>query len=84
MAAVLLAEGDANKLRRARSRGRAAERTGIEAWPVVRLAFQSTVETLDGAGPEVQEARYEGRRSNLATLSPGSSLPVGRDISHEM
>jgi predicted ATPase/class 3 adenylate cyclase len=65
MAAVALAEGDAKKAAVALGAAEGLrERTGIEAWPVVRLAFQSTVETLDGAGPEVQEARYEGRRSN--------------------
>lgn len=64
-AAVALAEGD--PVRAATALG-AAEglraRTGIEMWPVVRMAFEPAMEALDVAGPEVEAARYEGRRMN--------------------
>ncbi|MBA3432987.1 MAG: hypothetical protein H0U08_02720 [Actinobacteria bacterium] len=53
------------------------ERTGIQAWPVVRMAFQSTVDALDDGGPEVDAARYEGRR--MSPRDALSRLVVHRD-----
>ncbi len=65
MAAIELAEGSPRRAATALGAAEGLrERTGIEAWPVVRLAFQSTVDALDAAGSEVQEARFEGRRMN--------------------
>ena len=57
--AAALAEGD--PIRAATALGAAEglrERTGIEMWPIVRMAFQPTVDALDAAGPEVEAARY--------------------------
>ena len=33
-------------------------------WPVVRMAFEPAIDALDAAGPDVEAARYEGRRMN--------------------
>ena len=65
LAAVTLAEGD--PVRAAAALGAAEglrERTGIQMWPVVRMAFEPAIDALDAAGPEVEAARYEGRRMN--------------------
>ena len=70
LAAVALAEGD--PIRASTALG-AAEglraRTGIQNWPVVQMALQSTLDALDAAGPEADAARYEGRR-----MSPRDAL----------
>ncbi len=63
LAAVTLAEGDA--ISAAIALGAAdelRERTGIEMWPVVRMAFEPALDALAAAGPDVAAARYEGRR----------------------
>ena len=65
VAAVALAEGD--PIRAATALGAAEglrERTGIQMWPVVRMAFQPAVDALDAAGPEAEAARYDGRHMN--------------------
>ena len=79
LAAVALAEG--GSLRAATALGAAEglrERTGIEMWPVLRMALQPTMEALDAGGPEVAEARYEGRhlspRGALARLARDETL----------
>ena len=79
LAAVALAEGDS--LRAATALGAAEglrERTGIEMWPVLRMALQPTMEALDAGGSEVAEARYEGRhlspRGALARLARDETL----------
>jgi tetratricopeptide (TPR) repeat protein len=65
LAAVALAEGD--PVRAATVLGAAEglrERTGIQMWPVVRMAFEPAIGALEAAGPEAEAARYEGRRMN--------------------
>jgi hypothetical protein len=81
LAAVALAEGD--PLRAATALGAAEglrERTGIQMWPVLRMALQSTMEALDAGGPEAAEARYEGRhlspREALARLARDETLAI--------
>jgi predicted ATPase len=69
-AAVAVAEGDV--VRGALALGAAEglrERTGLQMWPVVRMAFKPAIDALDAAGPEADEARYEGRR-----MSPRDAL----------
>ena len=69
LAAVALAEGD--PVRAATAFGAAEglrERTGIQMWPVVRMAFEPAIDALDAAGPEAEAARYEGRRMNPRDL----------------
>ncbi len=81
LAAVALAEGD--PLRAATALGAAEglrERTGIQMWPVLRMALQQTMAALDAGGPEVAEARYEGRhlspREALARLADKETLAI--------
>jgi hypothetical protein len=77
LAAVALAEGD--PILAATALGAAEglrERTGIEMWPVVRLAFAPAVEALDAAGPEAEAARYEGRRMNPRDVFAQLARPV--------
>ena len=40
------------------------ERTGIQMWPTIRMAFEPVITAVAAAGPDAQAARYEGRRMN--------------------
>ncbi len=62
-AAVLLAEGDA--VLAATALGAAEglrERTGIHRWPIIGIGLSARLAPLDSAGPEVEAARFAGRR----------------------
>jgi tetratricopeptide (TPR) repeat protein len=63
LAAVALAEGDTIQAATALGAAEALrERTGIQMWPTVRLVLEPEMTGLDDAAPDVQAARYEGRR----------------------
>jgi predicted ATPase/class 3 adenylate cyclase len=74
--AALLADGD--PIRAATALGAAEglrERTGIHAWPILRMLFGDRLEALESAGPEVEAARFAGRQMSpvdaLALVSSG-------------
>jgi non-specific serine/threonine protein kinase len=63
LAAIARAEGDT--IQAATAYGAAEslrEQSGIQMWPTIRLAYEEAIAALAAAGPEVQAARYEGRR----------------------
>lgn len=69
LAAVALAEGD--ELLGAKALGAAEglrQRTGIRMWPIMRMAFQPTLDALERAGDDVRAARYDGTRTNPREL----------------
>jgi predicted ATPase/class 3 adenylate cyclase len=73
-AAVLLAEED---LTRAATALGAAEglrqRSGIHAWPILRMVFGDRLAPLDSAGPDADAARFAGR-----LMSPADALAIVR------
>jgi predicted ATPase/class 3 adenylate cyclase len=71
-AAVLLADGDV--VRAATALGAAEglrERTGIHAWPILRMVFGDRLAALESAGPEADAARFAGRQ-----MSPAEALEI--------
>jgi tetratricopeptide (TPR) repeat protein len=77
LAAIALAEGDTVQAATAFGAAEALrESTGHRMWPIVSLAYEPALATIDAAGPDAQAARYEGRQASPRDVLAQLSRPL--------